>query len=67
MKKYVYLLIAIMPLTSIAQEKISFFNQNGKIEFQISKEEFFIKISTCNLLVCSWLKCSQGFTFGVKP
>ena len=32
-----------MPLTSIAQEKISFFNQNEKIELQISKEEFFIK------------------------
>ena len=48
MKKYVYLLIAIMPLTSIAQEKISFFNQNGKIEFQISKEEFFIKFDSKN-------------------
>ena len=48
MKKYIYLLIAIMPLTSIAQEKISFFNQNEKIELQISKEEFFIKFDSKN-------------------
>ena len=37
-----------MPLTSIAQEKISFFNQNEKIELQISKEEFFIKFDSKN-------------------
>jgi subtilisin family serine protease len=37
-----------MPLTSIAQEKISFINQNEKMEFQISKEEFFIKFDSKN-------------------
>jgi subtilisin family serine protease len=46
MKKYAYLLFVIMPLTSIAQEKISFLNQNEKIEFQISNEEFFIKFDS---------------------
>ena len=48
MKKYIYLLFAIIPLTSIAQEKISFINQNEKIEFQISNEEFFIKFDSKN-------------------
>ena len=48
MKKYINLLFAIIPLTSIAQEKISFINQNEKIEFQISNEEFFIKFDSKN-------------------
>jgi len=45
MKKYIYLLFALIPLASIAQEKIAFLNQNEKIEFQISKKEFLIKLN----------------------
>ena len=37
-----------MPLTLIAQEKISFINQNEKIGFQISNEGFFIKFDSKN-------------------
>ena len=48
MKKYIYLLFAIIPLISFAQEKISFLNQNERIEFQISKEELFIKFDSKN-------------------
>lgn len=48
MKNYFFFIFVIMPLTLIAQEKISFINQNEKIEFQISNEEFFIKFDSKN-------------------